>query len=127
MKLLFVITLLSTAAHATCFMSRTVCSPSNNFQNIYEIRTVTCSPPGGPATTTKTFEITNKLSAHSLFRKNFNFTRDNYFQAKINRDLKTPYLEIDDRSLPSDENVNISTSRATSLELTDYACKEFFN
>jgi len=123
MKTLITIALFSSMSFATCFMTRTVCAPNNNFQNTYEIKKVTCSAPGGPVSTTKTLIITNDLTSIK-FRKKFNFTRDHYLQAKINKIGKTNYLEIDDRSLESAENINISTTRP--LELIGYTCKETF-
>ncbi len=120
--------LLSTSSFATCFMTRTVCTPNNNFQNSYELNKVTCSPPGGPATTTKTFSIFNKLAhkKRTLFSKNLNFTRDNYLQVELKNIAKAAFLLIDDRSLTTATNVNISTPQSTYVELVGYKCKNLF-
>jgi hypothetical protein len=127
MRNLIIGLLLTQGAFATCFMQRTVCSSSVNFQNIYEYAKVSCSPPGGPVHTTEHLTISNALNGKKpLVSKKFNMTRDNYFQAKIETTGKFPTITIDDRSLSTESNINISTAFKP-FSLYGYKCKHGYN
>ena len=127
MKALIFALIISNVSFATCMMTRTLCIPNTNFENSYEIMKVSCSPPGGPVHTTTHFNIYNLLSgAKPLLSKKFNFTRDYYFQAKVETVGKSYFLSIDDRSLSTETNINISTDISNPKELHGYSCKELF-
>lgn len=127
MKTIILTLVLSNLAFATCFMQRKLCTADTNFENSYEIMKVSCSPPGGPVSTSTHFNIYNPLNGKKpLVSKKFNFTRDNYFQAEITSVNKIFFLSVDDRSLATATNVNISTTRSTPLELHGYTCKDLF-
>ena len=108
-------------------MQKTTCSSSVSFQNVYEYAKVSCSPPGGPVSTSEHLTITNPLNGKKpLVSKKFNFTRDNYFQAKIETTGKYPTITIDDRSLSTESNTNISTAFKP-FPLHGYKCKHGYN
>jgi hypothetical protein len=127
MKALILALIISNVTFATCMMRTTLCIPNTNFENTYEIMKVSCSPPGGPVHTKTHFNIYNPLSGvKPLVSKKLNFTRDNYFQAKLETVGKSYFLSIDDRSLSTETNINISTDVSTPKELNGYSCKELF-
>lgn len=127
MKALILTLIISNVTFATCMMRRTLCTPNTNFENSYEIMKVSCSPPGGPLHTTTLFNIYNPLSGlKPLVSRKFNFTRDNYFQAKLETVGKTYFLSVDDRSLATQTNINISTDISNPKELYEYSCKDLF-
>jgi hypothetical protein len=125
MKTLVLTLIISNLSFATCMMTRTLCTTNAQFENSYEIRKVSCSPPGGPVHRTTYFSVYNSLVGKKpLIAKKFNTTRDNYFEAKIETIGKTHFLSIDDRSLVTQTNINISTDANNPKELYGYRCKD---
>ncbi len=124
MKIFILLLIGSTYSFATCFQQRTLCVSKTVFENTYEISKVSCSPPGGPVSVTTHLNIYNKLAGvKPLISKRFNTTRDRYFQAEISAVGKTFYLAIDDRSVNTESNINISTAATSPKELFGYVCK----
>lgn len=134
MRKLLVCLLFVNSAYATCFIERLTCTPQNNFQNIYELEMVSCSPPGGPVNRTETFNIYNKLVSSCvptprpgcqkpIFSRRTNFSRDNYLQVQIRVDRSGNFMRIDDRKFSSQGEINISTPNAGFMRLEDYSCR----
>jgi hypothetical protein len=134
MKIFILSTLLiSSSAMATCIMDFTKCSPNNNFQNSYELRTTRCSPPGGPVHKSTVLTITNKLVGDCtprpypgclkpLVQRELNTTRHNYLQADIKMMGRHVFIRIDDRRFLPQGEFHISTPKADYMLLPGYTC-----
>lgn len=135
-KILFCLLLLSQSAMATCFMERITCHPAARFQNIYEIESVSCSPPGGPVTKTEKLNIYNELVStcgpvhrrgclKPILSRELNLTRHMFLQAEIRIDRFGNFLRIDDRRTLRQGEFHISTPNAGYMQLVDYRCARY--
>lgn len=130
---LFSIMILPFSVQATCMMEVTKCEAKNSFQNIYQLEKVSCSAPGGPLRTSKTFKIFNKLSSDCgpvysegcmkpLVNRNLNQTRHNYFQVEIKKVGKKSFIKIDDRRVLHQGDFHLSTPDSDFMFLEGYNC-----
>jgi hypothetical protein len=98
---------------------------------------VSCSPPGGPVNTSKTFKIINPLvndcgPVHTrdclkpIFEMRLNTTRHNYFQADLKTMGKHTFLKIDDRRVIHQGDFHLSTPKADYIMLSGYKCHSKF-
>jgi hypothetical protein len=113
MKLILLTLLFSLNTFATCMLERTTCTPSNAFENTYELIKVSCSAPGGPVRTTTTFAILNSLQETPVFKEKLN----DVFKVKI--DTRKNQMQIID---VSDAEINLSTPNQEMMELIGYKC-----
>ncbi len=134
MKYLILLTFLSSAAFATCMMEKITCLPNNNFQNVYSLTTVSCSPPGGPVHKTKMFEIKNPLTFKCspvgkvgcdapILKQEVNEN----FQVELKYDQEIASLKIDDSRMLPQGMKQISTSKSKTMILENYKCLHLFN
>lgn len=135
MKLLIVsIILLSVSAYATCVKKQITCLPTNGFQNQYAMETVSCAPPGGPATVTKVFTISNPLThkcspvgypgcAAPMVKITLNQRAHNKFHAELKEENNEVYIKIsDNRAMPQGRRT-FSTPNQEFMLLHGYKCR----
>lgn len=119
--------LITQTALASCFSEHTICSSTVKFLNVYKLSKVSCSAPGGPLNTSEHFQIFNSLNGKKpLITKSIDLSDENFFKVIIDTKGKVPTITIEDRSVTSDENINISTSFKP-LDLNGYRCKQGWN
>lgn len=118
-------------------MEKITCTPSSNFENIYIIEKVSCSPPGGPVSISKNFLIKNPVTFNcspiatrncdkEIFKALIDVqSKHRYFDAQINLDGRIPSLFIDDRrTLPQGkEHLRVGLAQ---LSLNNYKCKKTY-
>lgn len=127
MRLILISFLIMNSAFATCMFIKTECKTKNQFQNTYELLKVSCSAPGGPSRTTKTFIISNPNLDENIVKRKLSENRDVFFQVAIKNIDGKPYIKIDDRRILQYGEFHISTPNSDFMLLDGYKCKQSFN